>query len=820
MKYTTICLLLVSILLSSAVQSMKRSNPRLTDEGRDKKSRVGKKIVTLTNKSSFATINIPIEIALHSDTIKDLVNSGHYKITHTFSPDVINSVIEGLYIIHQNSNSEHVALLEAHIEKNKWSQKYIEAVWDAADELEIKCLIEACASKYADAFLVYDNKIDLGKTIKLKGNDSETPIELPIKFVKHSLTIKDMIDDGGALMVDGLGDDPLPLHGLSKIVLERVVELLEIIDSNPNSSDRIQKIKARLDVKSWSAQEIYELLGAANYLDIEPLLNACMAKWVEISSSSHAMSAFEHDLNSHPLFQCKSFPMVPDLSRMAAQLVLKDSSIDLLHWLKTIYLRHKGDSEPFKQATCWDNRVHCVSRSGKLLAISYENSNKVELCNIKDGVESTNIDLQTNGDAWELCFSPNGNIIAGRSATSLQLWNVLDGSPIAMPSTEGSVLQRVCFSPDSKIVACTVKNAPAIKCFKIDRDSCTEHKTLTRKSNAFVAKIRFTNDGKLLVWTAEDNTLSFCNVDTGACKVYENIRPLSSVFSQNGEFLSVVHKDGEEIWLFKLGEGNVENYTKIHTSGGKEKNKYGFSADGKIFFAWIKEFGRIEYWDVDTGALINTLSDTRLCTGDCVFSSCGQNVVHVFFHRAPNASDPSFHCAASYYPFAGMLFRRPSLYTELPGYLDVSASPDGKFLACVPHYGYELDLIDIKTGTLVKKLKMEGESEEEFGNQAEFTSNNKILVLKGGGSAECICFWNLSHDDFDNSLKNITYKQALLLWIIKEKSTMNARLDLSLEKNKHLLVIFKSLKPQLQDLLIADSKVYWPHETVSKSNDN
>jgi len=121
-----------------------------------------------------------------------------------------------------------------------------------------------------------------GKIVKMTPSDQPEPIETPYEYAVMSVTIKNMLED--------LGDDlsnPVPVHNCKAKELTKVIEWCKHRHENPEDKDKgIEHIR---ELDDWekkftgdlSQPETFQLILAANYLDIKPLLNL-LCKWVAL----------------------------------------------------------------------------------------------------------------------------------------------------------------------------------------------------------------------------------------------------------------------------------------------------------------------------------------------------------------------------------------------------------------------------------------------------------------------------------------------------------------------------------------------------------
>ncbi len=115
------------------------------------------------------------------------------------------------------------------------------------------------------------------KMIKLQPSDDTTKVfQMPYEAACKSLTIKNMLDD--------LGDDSdiaIPLHNVTTPVLTKVIEYCVFHNENPGDCAKKEDGTENKDeISPWDMAfaevdqaMLFEMILAANYLDIKPLLD-------------------------------------------------------------------------------------------------------------------------------------------------------------------------------------------------------------------------------------------------------------------------------------------------------------------------------------------------------------------------------------------------------------------------------------------------------------------------------------------------------------------------------------------------------------------
>lgn len=108
--------------------------------------------------------------------------------------------------------------------------------------------------------------------IKLTTVNNTIPVEVPLDIIKTSVTISNMLEDFG-----GSTDTPIHLHNISYAMLEKVIEYCTYHFEHPKKKDDEDK---KDDIIPWDKDFcnleqsiLFELILAANFLDIKPLLD-------------------------------------------------------------------------------------------------------------------------------------------------------------------------------------------------------------------------------------------------------------------------------------------------------------------------------------------------------------------------------------------------------------------------------------------------------------------------------------------------------------------------------------------------------------------
>lgn len=114
-----------------------------------------------------------------------------------------------------------------------------------------------------------------GKFIKVQPSDG-VELEFPVEFVEQSTTIKNMVDDCG----EDVGTIPLP--NVTADTFSRIIKYCDYHWRHPTIIPVSEDDRRTDDIIPWDRsfcntdqKTLFELILAANFLDIKPLLDVC-----------------------------------------------------------------------------------------------------------------------------------------------------------------------------------------------------------------------------------------------------------------------------------------------------------------------------------------------------------------------------------------------------------------------------------------------------------------------------------------------------------------------------------------------------------------
>uniref|UniRef100_A0A5K3FKJ4 S-phase kinase-associated protein 1 n=1 Tax=Mesocestoides corti TaxID=53468 RepID=A0A5K3FKJ4_MESCO len=116
--------------------------------------------------------------------------------------------------------------------------------------------------------------------IKLQTSD-EVDFEVDIEIARQSVMLRYIIDDVGPEAAEN--DEPIPLPYVNAAILKKVLQWCNYHkDDPPQQEDDENKERRTDDISSWDQEylrvdqgTLFELILAANYLDIKGLLDTC-----------------------------------------------------------------------------------------------------------------------------------------------------------------------------------------------------------------------------------------------------------------------------------------------------------------------------------------------------------------------------------------------------------------------------------------------------------------------------------------------------------------------------------------------------------------
>ncbi len=249
-------------------------------------------------------------------------------------------------------------------------------------------------------------------------------------------------------------------------------------------------------------------------------------------------------------------------------------------------------------------------------------------------------------------FSPDGQLIAAASGSSLRLWDAATGQLVReLPAVENSFVARVAFSPtDLRLLAVGYGGMRGVSYVSLwDIDAGTE---LARLEGAIgdenaraVGGLAFSPNGKYLVAGFGSKNLFTSTVFCFPLKVWEVATRrlihqmnghtnycVSLDFSRDGTLLATGSRDGTAI-IWSTATWNrvktLQNPEQDSQSRGPGRpgtfEDVAFSPDGKTLALASRE-GSVQLWDVATGKILEKVKGHSSAVEAVVFSPDGRTL--------------------------------------------------------------------------------------------------------------------------------------------------------------------------------------------------
>ena len=314
-------------------------------------------------------------------------------------------------------------------------------------------------------------------------------------------------------------------------------------------------------------------------------------------------------------------------------------------------------------------------------------------------MEAKHVAIKVPTEIKYICFSPNGDVLAGSTwgnDSIVYLWNLSTRTMIRSFSGVFDSSIPICFSPDGKLLAGAASRSLTTDISTGAAAAPTPSQTEEKREGvicvygvadgkAFKLRghvgcfqfIRFSRDGKFLVSMGSDHVIRSWDLSTR-----EHVRTTLAAHGRFADFcISVddrefigIHYDGA------IERRSVSTGELVHLSTGREtlvSSVSRFSPDGRLCVIPYKKCGSclLELWDVSSHAKLFEFSfadnTDRYVSGVWVSFdgkriavSCSDNTIHVFSADLANRRE------------------KPLFVLQQKAFVSILAfSPDGKYLA-------------------------------------------------------------------------------------------------------------------------------------------
>lgn len=273
---------------------------------------------------------------------------------------------------------------------------------------------------------------------------------------------------------------------------------------------------------------------------------------------------------------------------------------------------------------------------GGSLVASADVGGAIKIWKKNDGTVVHNLN-QTAG-ITSLAFSPDGQYLLTASYDEkIRLWNLFTEKVVKEFIGHKGTVWSVIFSPDGKTLASAGEDK-TIKLWDLEKGNVIK----TFEGHQLnIWKVRFSPDGNKIVSSSFDNTIMIWNVANGSL-----IKTLTGhteavvglAISADGSTIA----SGSDDKLIKLWDANTGTLIKTLRGGEKHVYSVAFSPDSKRLVSGSRDKGSIgellqnffgdskknkgvslRVWDVQTGKLLQTLSEHTNDVMDVTFNSTG-----------------------------------------------------------------------------------------------------------------------------------------------------------------------------------------------------
>lgn len=182
--------------------------------------------------------------------------------------------------------------------------------------------------------------------------------------------------------------------------------------------------------------------------------------------------------------------------------------------------------------------------------------------------------LRHSGDVSRVCFSLDGNRVAGEGAQAVHVWDPMSGIEVLQLKGRPSFVRNVCFSPDGRRLSGSGDSIVRVW------DGTSGEELLQLKGHtSWMHGVAFSPDNRWLASASEDKTVRVWDVDTGAelLRLEGHTSAVTSVcFSPKGERLASQASQQMRIWDLATGaclhvrQGTNNKDMRAFASGGGE----------------------------------------------------------------------------------------------------------------------------------------------------------------------------------------------------------------------------------------------------------
>lgn len=402
------------------------------------------------------------------------------------------------------------------------------------------------------------------------------PIIVPRDYIEYSTMLSFIVQNSNS-------HDPIPLHGISRRILETVVICLAYLHDN--------NLVALNDfIDRQAAEGVFDLMYAANYLNIYQLLDSCCKKWCLINMSGKIKNAYKKNEKNHPILLLNN-QMLPELStycmpkialfsatytwflsrfKFSELINVKPEMGDILAFCFTpennliVAFLEETDFEN-KKVVIWDmtkqellytyavrprHILGIFSLDGKFFGINIMNTTYKEIIVIIDLATKTVIKTITEAIGYvnSIALSIDGKYLAvsrynyNFCECAVNIWDITQDklSYCVCNNQQPCEITTLCFSPDNKHLIFSAWDKTKGAFNFILTDICSDEKFVISKKNSYITSMSWSPDEKFFIFSGLDGTIRMWSFGAQALcyKVKKDAKLVS--FSPDGSYFAFV----------------------------------------------------------------------------------------------------------------------------------------------------------------------------------------------------------------------------------------------------------------------------------------
>lgn len=431
---------------------------------------------------------------------------------------------------------------------------------------------------------------------KIRGYDVEDYdfIEIPPKYVNQMSTLVTFIQDNPYFDFDQV----FIVHQCSQETLRTLVTCLEFVTTDINSLKEL--------LSTLKMEMVYNLMIAANYLDIPPLLIPCCWAWGMLSNLIEVTDAYQNNKHDNNILQCNN-QLPYELHRICVQQLGQQ-----LDDLKTYYLSNTNIPDSSHIGECY------YSPNGKYIASPGLDDSMNEIIKIylfDQNSHQLKYFQTLNGHQDEInaiCWSPDSNYIASGSCDNtikIWSWNVKSSqfNLYQNLNTQVYIINEISWSPNGDFIAAISHNGNldgtiTIWTRQLDDQQFKLFQTIEEYTN-YLYSICWSPDGNKIVHSASDKTIKIWSLDPDSQQFklfqeYKKVDVDNVYWSPDGNYIYsiVCHENHIKAWDWNHTTSQIQpqdNFINNVTA-----NELCFSPDGMYLITTSTDTNFLIIWSL------------------------------------------------------------------------------------------------------------------------------------------------------------------------------------------------------------------------------